>query len=303
MTTAMSESCRTASIEHGEPIAGSAVACTAVWIVLEHRGPWGNKAVPESDLPEAVKGRLMQWQKEIAGARVQLVRRSKRTEGSLRLWLAVSDLGGARMFGWTLEDADALTAVDVPAAVEAIRAGASVPGAQESTTPLVLVCTNGRRDVCCAKWGVPVVQALEQEPGLDVWQTTHLGGHRFAATLLQLPQGLCYGRVMPEEASALAAAIRQGQVYRLDRLRGRTALHGVEQAAEVAWRAASGEAHIGALARVEHVEADDAVMVTLHGHDGRSHQVALERRELGPSAPPSCGKPPAPVAGWFQRSA
>ncbi len=298
----MSDVCRTASIEHGEPIAGSAVARTAAWIVLEHRGPWGNKAVPESDLPEAVKAQLMTWQSEIEGARVQLVRRGGACTGALRAWLAVSDLGRSRMVQWSLPDATALLDLDVPGILEAMRAGHSIEGAQEPDRPLVLVCTNGRRDVCCAKWGVPVARALEAEPGLEVWQTTHLGGHRFAATLLQLPQGLCYGRVMPEQVPALGAAMRAGEIFALDRLRGRTALHPAEQAAEAAWRGATGVLDIDALVEVEHVQRDDSTTVTLRDREGLTHEVELEHRELGPSAPPSCGKAPAPVAGWFLRS-
>jgi len=290
--------CAQRSRELGEPIAGSAVECTAVWIVLEHRGSWGAKAVPESDLPEAIKARLMGWQDQLPGARVQLVRHSGRAEGPLRFWVGVSDLARPRLVTRTLPDAEALASLDLPAWVAALRAGEAVEGTEEVTEPLLLVCTNGRRDVCCAKLGVPVAQALEALEGVQTWQTTHLGGHRFAATLLQLPAGLCYGRVQPDEVRALAQAARDGTVYRLDRLRGRTALHAAEQAAEAIWRARTGRLEIDALARAEHRPHDQHVVVTLYDRDDQPHEVRVEHRELGPSAPPSCGKEPAPVAGW-----
>lgn len=295
----MSEHCSTLSRERGEPVAGSAVTDTSVWIVLEHRGPWGAKAVPESDLPAAVKDRLMGWQDSIEGARVQLVRRSGRAEGPLRFWLGVSDVAGSRLVVWTLASAEALLELDVPAAVDALRAGDALGGAQEVREPLLLVCTNGRRDVCCSRLGVPVARALGEQAGVEVWQTTHLGGHRFAATLLQLPEGLCYGRIEPEDAPGLAQAAIDGTVYRLDRLRGRTALHAAEQAAEAIWRGRTGRLEIGAFARIEHVERDGQVVVTLRDHEGESHEVRLEYRTLGPTAPPSCGKEPAPIGGWF----
>lgn len=295
----MTELCSVVSRELGEPIAGTAVARTSVWIVLEHRGAWGAKAVPESDLPEAVKQRLMAWGDSVEGARVQLVRRSGRTEGPLRLFLGVSDLGSSRLVEWTLESAEDLLGLDVPAAVTALRKGEAIEGARERTEPLMLVCTNGRRDVCCSKQGIPVVKALCDLPGVEVWQTTHLGGHRFAATLLQLPVGLCYGRVEPGEAVGLAQAAVDGTVYRLDRLRGRTALHGVEQAAETIWRGRNGRLEVDALAHAEHTEQDGVWVVTLRDREGEQHEVRLQRRELGPVAPPSCGKDPVPVAGWF----
>lgn len=295
----MTDRCSQLSRALGEPISGSAVASTSVWIVLEHRGSWGAKAVPESDLPDPVKERLMGWQDTIAGARVQLVRQSGQHEGPLRFWLGVSDLVGARLVTWTLPSASALLGLDVPALVEALRAGERIEGASEVAEPLLLVCTNGRRDVCCSKEGIPVARALAEQPGVEVWQTTHLGGHRFAATLLQLPAGLCYGRVEPGDAPGLAQAAVDGTVYRLDRLRGRTSLHSAEQAAEAIWRGRTGRLETGALASVEHAEGEGRVVVTLRDQDGEAHEVALERRAIGPHAPPSCGKEPAPIAGWF----
>lgn len=311
------------SRELGEPLGGTAVAHTSVWIVLEHRGPWGAKAVQESDLPPAVKERLAGWEREIEGARVQLARRSGAIErqaqvtgsaakdGPLRLWLGVSDLGRAGLLEHTLAKADDLLPLDLPAWVAALRRGESVEGTHTPAAPLVLVCTNGRRDVCCSKLGTPVIRSLEmlahpathathELPGLDVWQTTHLGGHRFAATLLVLPEGLCYGRVEPHEAPVLAAAVQQQRIYRLDRVRGRTALAGPEQAAEVIWRERTSRLELDALTHIEHEVEGTQVRVTLRDRDGVSHEVRVEQRDLGVTAPPSCGKPPEAVRGWFE---
>lgn len=328
MDEPMSDLCSVRSRELGEPLGGTAVARTSVWIVLEHRGPWGAKAVPESDLPPAVKERLAAWEHEIDGARVQLVRRSgdverqrqpaatAAKEGPLRLWLGVSELGRARLLEHTLTTADDLLHLDLPGWVDTLRRGDPVPGTHTPAAPLVLVCTNGRRDVCCSKLGIPVIRTLEsltrprasaeaagtaeaELPGLEVWHTTHLGGHRFAATLLVLPEGLCYGRVEPDEAPELAAAVAQQRIYRLDRLRGRTALAEPEQAAEVIWRERTGRLQLDALAHIEHAVEGTQVRVTLRDREGATHEVRLERRELGVTAPPSCGKPPEAIRGWY----
>ena len=219
-------------------------------------------------------------------------------DGPLRLWIGVSDLGASRLCERTIGSPEELLQLDVPAQVRALRAGEVVAGAATPAQPLVLVCTNGRRDVCCAKLGAPVAQALAQQDGLEVWQTTHLGGHRFAATLLQLPEGLCYGRLEPHEAPALAEAIRGGRVYRLDRLRGRTALSEPAQAAEAIWRERSGRLELDALARVAETREGATTVVTLHDREGNTHELRLARRELGTTAPPSCGKEPAAVTSW-----
>ena len=295
----MSDLCSMRSRAVGEPIAGTAVGETAVWIVLEHRGSWGAKAVAESNLPEAVKARLSAWEDEIPGARVQLARRRGRVDGPLRFWLGVSDLGASRLCAYTLGAVEDLLQLDLAAQVQALRAGETIAGAAMLTEPLVLVCTNGRRDVCCAKLGAPMAQALSEQGGLEVWHTTHLGGHRFAATLRQLPEGICYGRLEPPEAPALAEAIRGRRIYRLDRLRGRTALSEAAQAAEAVWREQSGRLELDALARVEEAAEGGTTVVRLHDSDGSTHEVRLTRRDLGQSAPASCGKEPAAVKAWL----
>jgi len=66
----------------------------------------------------------------------------------------------------------------------------------------ILVCTHGNRDACCGTFGVPVYEALRRTaskietrgemrggPQTRVWRTSHTGGHRFAPTLIDLPDG------------------------------------------------------------------------------------------------------------------
>jgi hypothetical protein len=293
----VNETCSVLSRERREPIAGTAVSQTVVWIVLEHNGPWGAKALVESDLPPAVKERLLGWEASIEGARIQLVRRNGAADGTIRLWLGHSGLGRERLVHWVLEAVEHVLELDLPALAAALARGEAVEGARVCDRPLVLVCTNGRRDRCCAKLGVAVARALSEQ-GLDVWQTTHLGGHRFAPTLLQLPAGLCYGRVELDEIPGLAAAISSGRIFRLDRLRGRTALTEAEQAAESEWRARTGAEGIDDLVAAEHVERNGEVLVTLRDHHGIERSFTLQRRKTGVSAPPSCGKPEVDVEAW-----
>ena len=67
--------------------------------------------------------------------------------------------------------------------------------------PLLLVCTHGKHDRCCARYGRPLYQALEEQAEDDwVWQSSHLGGDRFAGNVVVLPEGLYFGRVEPGDA-------------------------------------------------------------------------------------------------------
>lgn len=95
-----------------------------------------------------------------------------------------------------------------------------------------LVCTNGARDQCCAIRGAAVVKALAAARPGAVYESSHLGGHRFAANLLVLPDGLCFGRLDVRSAVALVDELDAGRLP-LEHFRGRTSLTEERQAAEV----------------------------------------------------------------------
>jgi hypothetical protein len=65
---------------------------------------------------------------------------------------------------------------------------------------------------------VPLTLAQQSLPGVRLWQTSHIGGHRFAPTLIDLPQGRVYGRLDPTTLAPLltkSGSIRSLQpVYR-----------------------------------------------------------------------------------------
>ncbi len=77
-----------------------------------------------------------------------------------------------------------------------------------SETRDVLVCTHGTRDTCCATFGYPVYNALRdrrahRENGLRVWQVSHLGGHRLAPNVLDLPGGRYWARLTENAVESL----------------------------------------------------------------------------------------------------
>jgi hypothetical protein len=70
-----------------------------------------------------------------------------------------------------------------------------------------LVCTHNSRDVCCGRFGTPIHKALlaraANDPGLRVWRTSHMGGHRFAPTVMEFPDGRYWGHLEPEVVGVL----------------------------------------------------------------------------------------------------
>jgi hypothetical protein len=113
--------------------------------------------------------------------------------------------------------------------------------------PVFLVCTHGRRSTCCARFGAPLAQALAARHPGQIWETTHVGGHRFAANLVILPHGLYYGPVGVDAAAAAISAYQRGAVAP-GRYRGRAGQPKPTQEAEHALLAQTGMLTVAALA-------------------------------------------------------
>ncbi len=309
--------CRARASELGESQFGTATAGVDTWFALEHDGPWAAKAWEAAAVPAQVRAHVDGWATATSGTRVQLIRRDLvvRREALLRrdatanehsqpivgganvLLLASTRPGAVRVAQFRWAELDDLLAIDLLAATAALREGRLPDGAEEPTSPIVLVCTNGKRDRCCAKWGTPVYESLAADPRVQTWQTTHLGGHRYAATMVWLPAGICHGRVEPDHVPTLVDAMLAERIGPLALLRGRTALSEAAQAAECLWREEHGAQGL-----------DDVVIEAASEHDGHWHltgrvcgrAVAIDvRRIVGEHvAPPSCGKPDEPTASW-----
>jgi hypothetical protein len=121
--------------------------------------------------------------------------------------------------------------------------------------PLVLVCSHGRHDTCCAVRGRPVAAALAAADPEPVWESSHVGGCRFAPAVVLLPHGYVLGGLDPAAAPAVLAAYRAGHVDP-SVVRGRTALPPAVQAAQHHARLATGATGANALWVVE-VTRDD----------------------------------------------
>lgn len=73
--------------------------------------------------------------------------------------------------------------------------------------PLLLICTNGKRDQCCATFGRSLISQVKELLSADLFERvlecSHLGGHRFAPTAIWLPKNLVLGRLEPAAAAGL----------------------------------------------------------------------------------------------------
>ncbi len=283
----------------GEPLAGSAADARG-WVALEQPGAWGAKAFKASDLDPAI-GKALDSAASKHGLRPVLVRRPGRGtgvgRGSVRRVLVAHSLPGRTwLLGGWVDDPGVVLDLDWPAVAsgDMTAVQASLPGLAPETAPHLLVCANGKRDACCAVVGRPVAAAAAGSHPGQVWETTHLGGHRFAPTAVALPSGWTFGRLTAENAAPTLEAVAAG-VVDLDGARGRSVWPGPAQVAELAVRQKLGARGVDDVVTVVRAEggARGEWVVTLH--DGRLWHVTVERRDTGASRPESCGKKPASV--------
>lgn len=230
MTTAERFSCTPASLQRGEPLAGTATH-VRTWLLLEHSGAWGSKALRDARLPEGL-GRALQQLAVRHTAKILLIRRPRATSsaGRLNVFAAYSDPARSRLEHGAVADAREVLNLDLGA----LRSGGS-SGLDPAPDPIFCVCTNGRHDACCAEFGRPAALALHAAHPELTWEVSHIGGDRFASNLVVLPHGLYYGRLDAKSAVAVADAHLSG-VLELDYLRGNSCYPMPVQAAEIELR-------------------------------------------------------------------
>jgi hypothetical protein len=170
------------------------------------------------------------------------------------LSLADPDLAGTDLADLSLADPD-LAGTDLAGAglpyldepdldLAALAAGHRLSFGEPVSEPVFLVCVNGRRDLCCARLGVPLARTLAASHPAQVWETTHVGGHKYAGNLVILPHGLYYGPVAAEQATASIEAYANGRVLS-DRYRGRAGQPREVQEKEHARLAEAGSLPLG----------------------------------------------------------
>jgi hypothetical protein len=136
------------------------------------------------------------------------------------------------------------------------------------------VCTHGRHDKCCAKFGIPVWYAFQDAVGKKAWQCSHVGGDRFAANVVVFPYGVYYGRVLPEHVPEILHRSNAGEVW-LPGYRGRCCFPRLVQVAEYFVRSVSGRLRIDEFRPVDILRvAPESTRVSFRaGSDGTLHTV------------------------------
>jgi Sucrase/ferredoxin-like len=222
--------------------AGESLTATASfgrrWLLLEVAGAWGYSAFRNSPVLDPALGARIERRAAADGFRIVAIRRpgrARHSDGMRWRWAVVDSTPGSESIGWG-EAAGPAEYLTVPFERSGTR----------SDNIIVAVCAHGRHDQCCATRGRSVAAALRAEDDQEaVWECSHIGGDRFAATMLLLPHGINYGWADTFSAQQMVSQYRAGRVV-LAGLRGRSAFSFLEQAAQDAARRTFGDLRIDA---------------------------------------------------------
>jgi hypothetical protein len=185
----VTERCSTASRARAEPLWATASTVES-FLLIEEPGPWGPHVLRSLRLPDAVRAAMSDWQRRL-GIRTLLIRRPGRAvPGASRVFVANTRHSWVQVTD--LKDLAGVAALDLTG----IRGNSGV-GLQPHHEPVLLVCTHGRHDPCCAERGRPLAAALARTWPDLVWEASHVGGDRFAGNLVVLPRGDYFGGLDP----------------------------------------------------------------------------------------------------------
>jgi hypothetical protein len=280
--------CSVNSSQTSEPLMASAPR-TDFWVLLEYPYPVSEKALKKNLLADEVNSYLAALQAALPASRVLLTHKQTSKAGlPLSLFLADGREAHAALYEILLNNSMDLLGLDIPA----IFTGGAQAHTAIARDTLFLVCTNGKRDACCAKWGLPLYNSLIKHYGDLVWQTSHVGGHRFAPNLICLPHGIYNGRIPLEKASLIADRYMDGRLT-LEYYRGLATYPAPVQAAEHHLRLMTGDDRIEAY----HLETfsprgEDRWEISFSGaQDQTRYQIYIESIQTGAEIYESCNTP------------
>ena len=192
-------------------------------LLVEYNFPWPEDPLTNNLLPQEVNDYLLHFKKASRANRVLFVKNKQKANLQINVF-AINNL-------WEQPYTNHFILTDHKELLN-FSETALFSQTHENKFPelMYLVCTNGKRDKCCSKFGVPIFKQLSQLAG-NVWECTHVGGDRFAPNVLALPYCIFYGALSIEDLPALVE-LTNGQKIFLKKYRGRSCNTMIEQAAE-----------------------------------------------------------------------
>ena len=274
---------------------GGSAACATAFVLVEVPLPWPSdvgdhpQLAPLASIVAAHGGRLQ-----------ALVPDGATPRGSMRVIVYRRPVGGAGPFVRFRRHerivAERVLVTEVGSLLEQAAAATGKPAADGEGPIDVLVCTHGRRDVCCGSDGMRTFTELAAlaVPGVRLWRTSHTGGHRFAPTAVTFPDGRAWASV---DAELLAGIVTRSADAAVAAAHDRGGVAFDDPYVQVADGAVLGVEGWSWLDTVRQAEvtplADDRRLVVMSARSEDAEPVVY-RVEVAVSrivAVPDCGKP------------
>ncbi|MFE1744002.1 sucrase ferredoxin [Coleofasciculus sp. H7-2] len=211
--------CAEESRQAGEEIIGCATN-RQIYVLIECPPPWTSDPLDSKFLPANLKALKEEIDTEALSVRFVLIHGDQlKRDRYTRVLIFRSKTGLSA--GYTKQEFLVSDINNVASLLKDCLTGdATEHEAIDIQTRDILVCTHGSHDKCCAKYGNPFYKAAlttVSDLSLDrvrIWQASHIGGHRFAPTAIDFPEGRYYGRLNQE--SFVAILTRSGDIQCLN---------------------------------------------------------------------------------------
>jgi hypothetical protein len=203
--------CSVVAAEAGEDPVGSAWA-TGRYLAMELPLPWPYEVLAAKQVPDGLKELVYgKYATEVDFGLLGIAPdEGYSVPGMTRLIdVAMSTTGSGQRHRHEYLIPDAEIVPVLAALFDDPDAAVALPHRQpDADVRDILVCTHGTIDICCATFGFPAFRILRQVADstagrVRAWRCTHFGGHRFAPTVLDLPEARYWGHLQTTDLARL----------------------------------------------------------------------------------------------------
>ena len=196
--------CSDNSRKLGEEIIGTASNCET-YILIECSPPWHTQALNSRLIPDNLRQLIADTKSTRISVTFLLIANDishKKYETTLIIYQKKSGISnGFRQQEFKLDNIEQVaTTVRKLLWSKLSDVEPEIPRKRD-----ILICTHGSHDQCCARYGNRLYFYLKDKliPNLGLenirlWRSSHFGGHRFAPTMIDLPEGRYYGNISAE---------------------------------------------------------------------------------------------------------
>ncbi len=256
------------------------------WFLLEYPGYWAPHPLEYSELDTSIKDYLSELLYTIPRSRLLFIKQSTKPTRTIAFYVATTAMVRSSLYEFRLDSYLDLLKIDI----NGILYGLSKYDNHVVNSNLFLVCTHGVHDKCCAKFGFPLYQSIKDRRDIIVWQSSHVGGDRFAANLVCLPHGIYYGRVEKGDLETIIDTHNKNDIY-LEKFRGRCCYGFVIQAAEHFLRMETREMALDEFryVRSDNININQWRVIFLAKDDVTRHSVVVAKTAMNINHYVTCG--------------